>query len=225
MNMNIIKWLGQSGFEIKTNQKTILIDPFLNDNPKAPIEANEITNADIVCVTHDHTDHIGDSIEICKRTKATFVGSFELGNYAESKGVENVKGINIGGTLEVEGINITMVQAFHSSEQGPPTGFVLDIGEETIYHAGDTGVFGDMKLIGELYEPEIACLPIGDYYTMGSREAAEAVKLINPEKVIPMHYLTFPVLEQSANNFLEELEKRDIEVEPVVLEPGESCEF
>lgn len=223
--MGSLKWLGQSGFEIKADEKTILIDPFLDDNPKAPIGSDEIEEADLVCVTHDHTDHLGDSIEICKRTGATFVGTFELGNFAESEGVENAIGMNIGATLEIKGIDVSMIKAFHTSNRGAPTGFVLDLGEKRIYHAGDTSLFGDMELISELYEPEIACLPIGSYYTMGPREAAEAVKMIGPEEVVPMHYLTFPVLEQSADEFLSELQEREVEAEAVVLDPGESHEF
>lgn len=223
--MGSLRWLGQSGFEIKSGEKTVLVDPFLTENPKAPIGAEEIETADLICVTHDHRDHIGDSIEICKRTGATFLGTFELGKYAESEGVENTVGMNIGATLEIEGLNVSMVKAFHTSERGAPTGYVLDLGEKVIYHSGDTGIFGDMRLIGELYNPEIACLPIGSYYTMGPREAAEAVKMIEPEIVIPMHYLTFPVLEQSAKGFLEELRSRDLEVESVILNPGERYEF
>lgn len=223
--MGSIKWLGQSGFEIRMGGKTVLIDPFLTDNPKAPIGADEIEEADLVCVTHDHMDHLGDSIEICKRTEATFLGTFVLGNYAESNGVENTIGTNIGATLEVEGVDVSMVQAFHTSERGAPTGYVLDLTEKRIYHAGDAGIFGDMELISKMHEPGIACLPIGGYYTMGPREAAEAVMLIDPEYVIPMHYLTFPVLEQSADGFVKELKDGKVEAKPIVLDPGETHEF
>ncbi len=223
--MGSIKWLGQSGFEIKSEEGTILIDPFLTDNPEAPIEAEEIEDVDVVCVTHDHMDHLGDSIEICKNTGATFVGIFELGSYAVSEEVEEVIGMNIGATEEVEGFDISMVKAFHSSDRAVPTGFVLGLDEKRIYHAGDTSIFGDMELISELYDPEIACLPIGDYYTMGAREAARAVELIEPEKVIPMHYKTFPVLDQSSDKFLEELKKADTEAEAIDLDPGEVYEF
>ncbi len=223
--MGRIKWLGQSGFEIISEENTILIDPFLSENPKAPIETGEIEDADLVCVTHDHMDHLGDAIEICKENEATFLSTFELGNYAEEQGVEETIGMNIGGTIEIKNISVTMVQAFHTSERGAPVGYVLNQGEKSIYHAGDTGIFGDMKLIGEIYDPEIACLPIGDYYTMGPKEAAKAVELINPEIVVPMHYMTFPVLEQSADNFLNEVKSQNVEVQTVVLDPGKSFEF
>lgn len=223
--MGHLKWLGQSGFEIKSDEDTILVDPFLDENPKAPINSEDIKDADLVCVTHDHMDHLGDSIEICKQTGATFVGIFELSKYAESEGVENSVGMNIGATLEIEGIDISMVRAFHSSERGAPTGFILNLGDTKIYHAGDTSLFGDMELFGNFYQPEIACLPIGGYYTMGPREAAEAAKLIDPEYVIPMHFMTFPVLEQSAENFLNQLKKIAPQIEPIVLNPGETHKF
>ncbi len=223
--MRKIRWLGQSGFEIKTNEITILIDPFISENPKAPIEISDIGEVDLVCVTHDHTDHLGDSVEICKKKDATFLGTFELGNYAESQGVENTIGMNIGGTTSTEDVSISMVKAFHTSERGAPVGYVLNLGEENIYHAGDTGIFGDMELIGKIHQPKIACLPIGDFYTMGPESAAEAVELIGCEVVIPMHFMTFPVLKQSADGFVEEVGARDLGVDVVVLDPGESFEF
>lgn len=223
--MGSIKWLGQSGFEIKANDKTALVDPFLSGNPKAPMGPEDVDEADLICVTHDHMDHLGDSVDLCGRTGATFVGIFELGSYVQSRGVEDVVGMNIGATLDVKGVKVSMVRAFHSCERGSPCGFVLDFGEKRIYHAGDTSLFGDMELIGRLYEPEIACLPVGGYYTMGAREAVEAVKLIEPEAVVPMHYLTFPVLAQSADEFVEILKEEAPEVESIVLDPGESYEF
>jgi len=119
-----IRWLGHSGFEIELANKILLIDPWLTGNPLAAVTASDIKKADVVCVTHDHGDHLGDAIEICKRTGATFVGIYELGVFAEENGVKDVVGINIGGTVDVKGTRITMVQAFHSSTRGAPTGFV-----------------------------------------------------------------------------------------------------
>ncbi len=139
--MASIRWFGHSGFEIIADKKIILVDPFLTGNPKAAVKASDITRADIVCVTHDHSHHLGDAIDICKRTGATFVGAYELGTYAQAQGVTNVVAMNIGATLEVKGIKITMVQAFHSAERGSPVGFVFDVGKARIYHAGDTGLF------------------------------------------------------------------------------------
>lgn len=223
--MSTLRWLGHSGFEITFDGKIILIDPFLTGNPKAPINASEIKRADLVCVTHDHMDHLGDSIEICKRTGATFVGIFELGTYAREQGVQNVIAMNLGGTVEVKGIKVSMVRAYHSATRGLPVGFILRLGKVKIYHAGDTSLFGDMREIGRTHKPNIACLPIGDYYTAGARDAAEATRLISPEVVIPMHYLTFPELAQSADDFVNFVKIKAPGVRVVVLEPGESYKF
>lgn len=223
--MASIRWFGHSGFEIIADKKIILVDPFLTGNPKAAVKASDITRADIVCVTHDHNDHLGDAIDICKRTGATFVGVYELGTYAQAQGVTNVVAMNIGATLEVKGIKITMVQAFHSAERGSPVGFVFDVGKARIYHAGDTGLFSDMRMIGQIYRPDIVCIPIGGYYTMGAREAAEAVRLILPKIVFPMHYLTFPVLAQSADDFVNAIKEKGLGTQVVVLKPGESYNF
>lgn len=223
--MASIRWLGHSAFEIIVDKKVILVDPFLTGNPKAAVKASDITRADIVCVTHDHSDHLGDAIEICKRTGATFVGVYELGTHAQAQGVAEVAAINIGATHEVKGIKITMVQAFHSAERGAPVGFVLDVGKARIYHAGDTGLFSDMRTIGRLYRPDIVCLPIGGYYTMGAQEAAEAVGILMPKIVIPMHYLTFPVLAQSADDFVNAVKAKALGTQVLVLKPGETHNF
>ena len=223
--MASIRWFGHSGFEIIADKKVILVDPFLTGNPKAAVKASDITRADIVCVTHDHSDHLGDAIDVCKRTGATFVGVYELGNYVQAQGVTDVVAMNVGATLEVKGIKITMVQAFHSAERGSPVGFVFDVGKARIYHAGDTGLFSDMRMIGQIYRPDIACLPIGGYYTMGAREAAEAVRLLLPKIVFPMHYLTFPVLAQSADDFVNAIKEKGLGTQVVVLKPGESYNF
>ncbi len=223
--MASIRWFGHSGFEIIADKKVILVDPFLTGNPKATVKVSDITRADIVCVTHDHSNHLGDAIDICKRTGATFVGVHELGTYVQAQGVTDVVAMNVGATLDVKGIKITMVQAFHSAERGSPVGFVLDVGKARIYHAGDTGLFNDMRMIGQLYMPDIACLPIGGYYTMGARESAEAVRLLLPKIVFPMHYLTFPVLAQSADDFVNAIKNKGLGTQVVVLKPGESYNF
>jgi len=220
-----IRWLGHAGFEIELEGKIVLVDPWLNGNPKAACKSSEIERADIVCVTHDHGDHMGDSVEICKRTGAVFLGTYELASQAQKNGVKEAMGFNIGGTVNVKGIKVTMVQAFHTCGSGAPTGFIIRGEGKTVYHAGDTGIFGDMKLIGEIYKPDVALLPIGDYYTMGALQASEAVKLIKPKIVVPMHYMTFPVLAQSADEFVGLVKEKTPEVRVVVLNPGESFEF
>ncbi len=223
--MGKIKWLGHSCFEIELMNKIILIDPWLDGNPTAPVKASEIKRADIICVTHDHSDHLGDAFDICKRTGATFVSVYELSVYAQEKGVKETVGINIGGTVNVKEIEISMVRAVHSCTRGAPAGFILNGEEKTIYHAGDTSFFGDMQLIGEVYSPDVALIPIGGYYTMGAREAAEAVKLIKPKVVVPMHYQTFPVLASSAEDFIKAVTEKFPQVKVVALKPGEIYQF
>jgi len=220
-----VTWFGHASFKIEVADKIVLIDPWLDGNPFSPVKASEIGRADIVYVTHDHGDHLGDAVDICKRTNATFVSTFELGNYASENGVKDVVGLNIGGCAEVKGVKLYMVQAFHTCSRGAPTGVIVEAEGKRVYHAGDTGLFGDMKLIGQIYKPDLALLPIGGYYTMGALEAAEAVKLLKPKAVIPMHYMTFPVLAQSADEFVKKVKKKAPRVKVVVLNPGESCQF
>lgn len=199
-----ITWLGHSAFKLGTsNRKTVLIDPWL-DNPKAPRGIKENITADIILVSHGHSDHLGNTIEIAKRTKAKVICIFEMYLFLQSKGVSTAIGMNKGGTMYVDGIKITMTDAKHSSTiedgakiicGGEAAGFVVEFENGfKIYHAGDTSVFSDMNIIGELYAPDIAFLPIGDLYTMGPKEAAYASELINPEYIIGMHYGTFPAL-------------------------------
>jgi L-ascorbate metabolism protein UlaG (beta-lactamase superfamily) len=223
--MGRIRWLGHSAFELQLMDKIILIDPWLDGNPIAAVKASDIKKADIVCVTHDHSDHLGDAFDICKRTAATLVSVHELSVYAKENGIEEAIGINIGGTINVKGMQISMVYAQHSCMRGVPVGFVLKGEGKKIYHAGDTGLFGDMRLIGEIHHPDVALIPIGGYYTMGGEEAVEAVKLVKPAVVIPMHYQTFPVLDSSAMRFAEMVRKMVPEVMVVVLKPGESYQF
>ncbi len=219
--MASIRWLSHSAFEINADKRSVLVDPFLTDNPLAPLKASEISKVDIVCVTHDHHDHLGDAIDICKRTDATFVGIAELARYIQSEGVKDVIGMNIGGTIEIKGVKISMVQAFHSAGRGSPVGFVIELDGTKIYHAGDTALFGDMKMIGQLYEPKIACLPIGGHYTAGPKEAAIAASLIMPKIVVPMHYNTFPVVRQDPNEFARFVKELAQGVIVKILEIGE----
>jgi len=220
-----IKWLGHAAFEIEVAGKILLIDPWLKGNPKACKRVADLKKVDVICVTHDHGDHLGDAIKICRQTGATFVGIYELGVYAEEQGVKDVIGINVGGTAEVKGVKITMVQAFHSALRGAPVGFIINADGKAVYHAGDTSLFGDMRLIGEIYRPNVALIPIGGYYTMGPVEAAMAVELITPNVVIPMHYQTFPVLAPSTEEFRKAVKERTPSVMVVVLKPGESYKF
>jgi len=188
-----ITWFGHSAFLLEAEKK-VLIDPFISGNPAAPCSSEEL-DPDIIAVTHGHGDHLGDTIEIGARTGCRIISIHEVANYIKSKGVF-AENMNKGGTINIEGITFTMTDAIHSSSIDAScfsfdgsclAGFVIGIGGHRIYHAGDTGVFGDMQLIGELYEPELALLPIGSRFTMGIKEAVKAVELIRPGTVIPMH--------------------------------------
>ncbi len=225
-----VKWLGHASFEIITGEGLkILIDPYRENNPSAPTE--EPDPADLVLVTHDHFDHL-ENVAGRTAAKGVIVGQPEVlakiqennpGNLEEENFVNGGGGMNIGGTVEVRGVKITMVQAFHSSDAGSPAGYVVQLSDgKTIYHAGDTGIFSGMELIGELYDLDLALLPIGSVFTMDPAQAALAVELLQPEKVIPMHFGTFPILVPDAAEFVELAEKHEPDAEVIVLEPGES---
>lgn len=218
----MIRWLGHSAFEITTsNDKSILIDPWI-ENPSSPINLDDISKADLVLVTHDHFDHVGNTVDICKRTNAVVVTNPETANKLSRSGVKKVIGMNIGGSIEpIDGVKVTMVQAFHSSESGCPAGFLLHIDGKIIYHAGDTGIFSSMELLGDLYDINVALIPIGSVFTMDPYQAAKSLRLLKPDVVIPMHYGTFPALVKDANEFLNIAKKEYPDAKVVVLKPGE----
>jgi len=232
MRGNKLTWLGHSAFRITTpSGNVVLIDPFLQSNPATPEALKKVERVDVMLITHGHGDHIGDAAALGKQFKPQVVGMVETCAWLESKGVPNTHGMNKGGTQKVGDLEITMVQALHSSGiqdgdkmvyGGEPCGLIVRLpGGLTIYHAGDTAVFGDMKIIGELYAPDLALLPIGDHYTMGPREAALAVRLLNIRHVVPMHYGTFPVLTGRPAT-LRELTSDFPSLEIHALKPGET---
>ena len=199
-----VTWFGHSAFLIEsTSGKKILIDPWL-DNPKAPVGSKEISHVDIILVTHGHSDHVGNTIEMAKKTNAKVVCIFELSLFFQDNGVVNVQGMNKGGTVDIDGIRITMTDAKHSSDidvdgkviaGGEAAGFVVQLEDGyTFYNSGDTSLFGDMKYVAELYRPRTAFLPIGGLFTMAPREAAIACRLLKPKRIVGMHYGTFPAL-------------------------------
>lgn len=212
-----ISWFGHSAIKLK-GSKTVFIDPFLSGNPQAPISPDKITEADVVIVTHDHGDHLGDAFPICKKTGATLVSIHEIAVQAESEGII-AEGMNIGGTVETNGIKVHMVQALHSCEKGDPAGVVVEMDGKTLYHAGDTGLTLDMKLIGDFFHPDMSFLPIGDRFTMGAASAAKAVEFVQTQKVIPIHFGTFPFLNQDTEEFQKRVGEK---AEVIPLKPGES---
>jgi len=228
-----ILFLGHAGFQITTEkEKIIIIDPWLTDNPLATSQAKDIAKADFVLVTHDHFDHIADAAGIVKATGAILVGMPEtvsrLKQEAEIPDSQIVfgMGMNIGGTYTSDGISITMTQAFHSSQTASPAGYIIKLENGfTLYHAGDTGIFSSMKLLGEIFHINCAMLPIGGVFTMDPQQATFAAKLLEVDTVIPMHYKTFPILEQDTSSYVEIMEKEAPNIEVVVLDPGEEYIF
>jgi L-ascorbate metabolism protein UlaG (beta-lactamase superfamily) len=200
-----ITWLGHATVLIQSaGGTTVLVDPFIENNPKYPKQFMLPAKIDYVLLTHGHGDHISDAAPVARNYGATVVAMYELADYLAKQGVNKTIGMNLGGTVEIGDMTATMVDAKHSSGAqdssgthyvGVAAGFVIaPKSGPVLYHAGDTSVFGDMRLIGELYKPEIAMLPIGGYYTMGPREAALAAKYLGAKTVLPLHWGTFPVL-------------------------------
>jgi len=242
--MVVIRWLGHPAFEIITDEgKYIYLDPWLNGNPVSPIKAKDVKRADIVCVSHGHFDHLGDAIEIAKKTGAKLICSPEIGFYADSKGLKYDEAscpLNIGGSVNINGITIHMTFAAHTTELygeewhkekkvlpgSGSVGYIIETENNIrIYFAGDTGLFGDMRIIGDIYNPHIALLPVGGKYNMGPKLASIAVKWIRPEVVIPMHYNTFPAIKQDMEVFEKYIEDVVPGIRLVVLKPGEKFEY
>lgn len=226
-----INFLGHSGFMLE-GSKTILVDPFLTGNPLARANPKDL-KADYILITHGHGDHLGDALEIAKRNNATIISVFELANYCTRKGLK-AHPLHIGGGYNFDGIYIKATMAWHGNSLeredgaaeylGVACGFIIYMDGKTIYHSGDTGLFLDMELIGILNPLDLAILPIGDNFTMGSRDALEAVKLLKAPLVIPMHYNTFPLVKQDPILFKKNVEKTTTS-KVLVLNPGESIKL
>lgn len=224
-----ITFLGHAGFFIEGSKK-IVIDPFLTGNPLAKTKAEDV-KADLILVSHGHGDHLGDTITIAKQSGATVVSVFELAMYCGRNGVQS-HGMHIGGSHTFDGVKIKLTPAWHGTGfgdgpmeyLGTPCGFIIGLDGKTIYHSGDTGLFGDMELIGRLSRIDLAMLPIGDNFTMGPEDALEAVKMLKPKVIIPMHYNTWPLIEQDPLKFKSEVEAKTGS-KVVVIDPGESMDF
>jgi L-ascorbate metabolism protein UlaG (beta-lactamase superfamily) len=210
-----ITWLGHATFQLRLESgEVLLLDPWIENNPKYP-KSHQIDRVDAILITHGHFDHMPDAIPVAKKFKPKVVAIAEVAGWLGSKGIENIIGMNKGGTAEVGPIKATMTHAVHSSGiqdgnqityGGEAAGYVLHLPDaRTVYFAGDTAVFSDMQLIAQLYKPSLAFLPIGDFYTMGPREAALACRLLNAKQVIPMHYGTFPALSGTPEALADEL--------------------
>jgi L-ascorbate metabolism protein UlaG (beta-lactamase superfamily) len=231
-----IRYLGHSCFELSDGSATVLVDPFLKPNsPTAPVTADEVEPTHIL-VTHGHVDHMADAVPLAKRTGAHCVAMVEVAKWLDAQGVESTSDPNLGGTVEFEWGWVKLVQAFHTNTLpgdgdpyspetgvvvGPPAGLVINIGGTTVYHLGDTCLFGDLKLIARRTPVDVALIPIGGHYTMDRHDAVVAAELIGAKTVIPVHYNTFPLIEADADAF-----KTDVEAQTssrvVVLAAGES---
>jgi L-ascorbate metabolism protein UlaG (beta-lactamase superfamily) len=227
-----ITWLGHSTFIITTpGGKRIVTDPWLEGNPACPADRKRIDAADVILLSHGHFDHAGDVVNVARATNAPVVAIFELSVWLGRKGLQNVIGMGIGGTIAVAGLAISMVPAVHSSSieengttvyLGMPTGFVVRMeNNQSFYFAGDTALFGDMRLIGEMHQPDVAFLPIGDHYTMGPDAAARACALLGVRQVVPMHFGTFPALTGTPDRLKQLVEPHGVDV--LVLKPGETA--
>lgn len=214
-----LTFLGHAGFVLEDGEHSVAIDPFLTGNPVATLKPEEIHCQSIV-LTHGHADHLGDTVAIAKANGATVYAAFEIAEYLGDQGCNTEPG-NPGGKIKGDFGWVAFTQAFHSSSyegryMGMPCGVVVRLGGKTVYHCGDTGLFSDMKLIGEIYQPDIALIPIGDRFTMGPELATKAAEWIKPKVAVPIHYKTWPLLVSDASGFT----PAGIEVK--VMEPGES---
>jgi L-ascorbate metabolism protein UlaG (beta-lactamase superfamily) len=228
-----LTYLGHSSFLVKTGGgKTLYIDPWLEGNPRCPQNLQAPQAADLICVTHGHFDHTSGVIPVFKKKPCTVTGPYELVNLLAADGDfgDKANPMNKGGTVAVGDIKVTLTHAMHSSSYGKPgtyagepCGLVITFEDgKKIYDAGDTALFGDMRFIGELYAPDLCLLPIGDRFTMDPRQAAVAAELLGAKRVVPIHHSTFPPLTGTPAQFQDEVKKRGLKTEVVVLEPGQT---
>jgi L-ascorbate metabolism protein UlaG (beta-lactamase superfamily) len=232
-----ITWYGHATFLYETpGGKRIMVDPWVQNNPACPDSLKKVEKLDAMLITHGHFDHIGDAVRVAKDASPdTVVGIFETYTWLEKKGVQGCMGMNKGGTVDVVGVRVTMLHADHSCGIQDDDGSIIYGGEAVgyliemengfrVYQSGDTAIFGDMRLYGELFKPELAVLPIGDLFTMDPRQAAYACEMLGVKWVIPSHYGTFPALTGTPAQLRDELKKRGYQCEVIELKPGETAE-
>lgn len=229
-----VRWLGHAACQITTEKGVvILIDPWISGNPSCPVKKEDIKRADLILITHDHFDHLGTDVpDLVKATGAMVIVQPELVETLQKAGVSADHivhfgmGMNIGAQAEIAGIKIIMTQAFHSCAAGSPAGYIVILDDgKTIYHTGDTGVFDSMRLFGEIYNIDLALVPIGSVFTMNPFQAAVSLALIKPKIAIPIHYQTFPVLTQDAGEFIDLSSKKAPEVKVEAIKPGQEVQI
>jgi L-ascorbate metabolism protein UlaG (beta-lactamase superfamily) len=219
-----IHYIGQAAFELSDGATTVLIDPFITGNPSAKVTADELS-PDVILLTHGHGDHYGDVVPIAKRTGATVVAITEIAHELQEEGLADVRDPNYGGTVRFDWGSVKLVPAWHSSTTpkgtaSPPAGLIVEFAGKTVYHLGDTALFGDLELIGRRHAIDVALVPIGGHYTMDREDAVEAVRMLAAAQVIPCHYNTFPPIQADAEAFKADVESSTA-AEVIVLSPGE----
>jgi len=220
--MTTLKWHGHATVELQSNDGfVVVVDPWIEQNPVHPTKQLP-DKVDVILITHDHFDHVGDAVALSNKTGAKVVAQPEVITRLVNEGLKQDLGIgmNIGGTVEIGPLKAFMTHAFHSAANGTPAGYIMTLDDKVVYHLGDTGIFGDLQLFGELFDIDYALIPVGGHFTMDYKFGALAAKMLKAKKAMPIHYRTFPLLLQDANQFVEEVKRVSPQTEVIVPEVG-----